>query len=570
MKRIVSLLLASVLLFSLAACNKGDTNGGDKTSDADKVILMVSFGTSYNETREKTIDVIEADVEKAYPEWEVRRAFTAQTVIDILADRDKLEIDNVKEAMDRLVADGVKEVIVQPTHVMNGAEYDDVVAEVTAYADKFDSLKMGQALLTSVEDYETAIDSLFAEITEAEDEDTAIVFMGHGTHHNANSTYSQLELMMHGAGYENAFVGTVEGYPSLDDVMNKVAAGKYSKVILYPLMVVAGDHASNDMAGDEADTWKTAFKEADYEVECRLVGLGENAGIRDMYIDHVKAAMDGKPIATPAVADVKEGANDPEKKAILVVSFGTSFNDSRVKTIEAIEADVEKAYPDWEVRRAFTAQTVIDILADRDKLEVDNVAEAMEKLIADGYGTVVVQPTHIMAGAEYDDVVATVNSYSKYISSLTISEPVLMDSEDYVDVVDAVAANVSEAGADDVAVVLMGHGTHHAANSTYSQLQNTFWSEGYENVFVGTVEGFPTYDDVLAQLKALGAKKVVMYPFMIVAGDHANNDMAGDEADAWKTMLTEAGYDVECRIEGLGENAGVRGVILDHLSEATK
>lgn len=570
MKRIVSLLLASVLLFSLAACNKGDTSGGDKTSDADKVILMVSFGTSYNETREKTIDAIEADVEKAYPEWEVRRAFTAQTVIDILADRDKLEIDNVKEAMDRLVADGVKEVIVQPTHVMNGAEYDDVVAEVTAYADKFDSLKMGQALLTSVEDYETAIDSLFAEITEAEDEDTAIVFMGHGTHHNANSTYSQLELMMHGAGYENAFVGTVEGYPSLDDVMNKVAAGKYSKVILYPLMVVAGDHASNDMAGDEADTWKTAFKEADYEVECRLVGLGENAGIRDMYIDHVKAAMDGEPLAAPAVADVKEGANDPEKKAILVVSFGTSFNDSRVKTIEAIEADVEKAYPDWEVRRAFTAQTVIDILADRDKLEVDNVAEAMEKLIADGYGTVVVQPTHIMAGAEYDDVVATVNSYSKYISSLTISEPVLMDSEDYVDVVDAVAANVSEAGADDVAVVLMGHGTHHAANSTYSQLQNTFWSEGYENVFVGTVEGFPTYDDVLAQLKALGAKKVVMYPFMIVAGDHANNDMAGDEADAWKTMLTEAGYDVECRIEGLGENAGVRGVILDHLAEATK
>ena len=195
MKKLISVLLALTLLCACAgfACAEA--------SDAKPVILVVSFGTSYNDSREATIGAIEADIAAAYPDYEVRRAFTAQTVIDILAERDGLEIDNVTEAMDRLVADGVKEVVVQPTHIMNDYEYDDVVEEISAYEDQFDSLALGAPLLTSYEDYEAVVEALLAESEYAGSADTALVFMGHGTHHFANAAYSQLEAMMQAAGY---------------------------------------------------------------------------------------------------------------------------------------------------------------------------------------------------------------------------------------------------------------------------------------------------------------------------------------------------------------------------------
>lgn len=572
MKKLAAFLLAGVMALSMTACT-GTTEQDPATATqssqtepaSDKAILMVSFGTSYNETRELTIDAIEADVAEAYSDWEVRRAFTADTVIDILAERDGLEIDNMTEAMDRLVADGIKEVVVQPTHVMNGAEYDDIVEEVNKYIGKFDSLRMGQPLLSSIDDYTAVINSLMGSIAEAGADDTAIVFMGHGTHHYANASYSQMEMMLHSSGYENTFVGTVEGYPTLDDVMAKVKAANVSKVILYPLMVVAGDHATNDMAGDEEDSWKTAFEQAGYEVECRLEGLGQNENIREIYLQHIANAMAAEPLAAAEPADVAGGTCDPDKKAILTVSFGTSYNETRELTIDALEAKIADAYPDWDVCRAFTAQTVIDILAERDNLDIDNVKEAMERLIAEGYGTVVIQPTHVMPGAEYDDVVEEVNQYADQFASLAISQPMLMETLDYEAAVMSIAQAVPEVGAEDTAIVLMGHGTHHFANACYSQLQETFWDQGYEHIFVGTVEGYPSYDDVLAQLNASGIKNVVMYPFMIVAGDHATNDMAGDEEDSWKTMLEEAGYSVECRLEGLGQNEGIVELILSHL-----
>lgn len=283
MKRILATVLALVMLMSCAAF----------AEEIKPVILVVSFGTSYNDNRDLSIGAVEEAIQAAYPEWEVRRAFTAQTVIDILDERDAIDTDNVTEAMEKLVADGVQKVLVQPTHVMNGAEYDDVMAEIAPYADQFaEGFAVGAPLLTSIEDYEAVTEALLADNENAGSEDTAIVYMGHGTHHFANSTYSQMQLTMQYAGYENAFVGTVEGFPTLENVLASVTAYGASKVVLYPFMVVAGDHANNDMAGDEEDSWKTAFANAGFEVECVLEGLGQNEAIQAIYVDHVQAAIE--------------------------------------------------------------------------------------------------------------------------------------------------------------------------------------------------------------------------------------------------------------------------------------
>ena len=559
MKKVLAILMAALMLFGAI---------GFAAEEAKPVILVVSFGTSYNDSRDATIGAIEAAIQAAYPDYEVRRAFTAQTIIDKLAERDGLEIDNVQQAMDRLAADGVRRVIVQPTHIMNGYEYDDMVAEVTAYAEQFDFLAIGEPLLTGEADYEYVVEALLADNPHVAEEGAAIVYMGHGTEHYANASYSELEYMMHASGYENAFVGTVEGYPGLDEVIAKLDACGAQKVALYPLMVVAGDHANNDMAGDEEDSWKTILTEAGFEVTCVLEGMGQNPAICQRYVEHVQAAMDGGGYAAPAAVDMEMGACDAEKKAIVVVSFGTSYNDSREKTIDAIEADIAAAYPDWDVYRAFTAQTIIDKLAERDGLEIDNVRQVMERLIAEGYGTVAVQPTHVMNGYEYDDVVEEVRLYGDYFASLAIGEPLLTAEEDYEAVIDALLSSVEEAGDPETAIVYMGHGTEHFANATYSQMAGMMQAEGYENVFVGTVEGFPTLDNVIAEVSASGAAKVILYPFMVVAGDHANNDMAGDEEDSWKTAFEAAGFEVECRIQGMGENADIRAIYVDHLADA--
>lgn len=284
MKKLLSLVL--ILMLALCAC------GVSLAEETKPVILVVSFGTSYNDNRDLSIGGVEAAIQAAYPEWEVRRAFTAQTVIDILDERDAIDTDNVVEAMEKLVADGVKQVVVQPTHVMNGAEYDDVIAEITPYIDQFDGFAVGAPLLTSFEDYEAVTEALLADNEYAGSEDTAIVYMGHGTHHFANATYSQMQLVLQSEGYENVFIGTVEGFPTLENVLANVRAYGAEKVILCPFMVVSGDHASNDMAGDEEDSWKTAFANAGFEVECVLEGLGQNEDIQAIYVDHVKVAME--------------------------------------------------------------------------------------------------------------------------------------------------------------------------------------------------------------------------------------------------------------------------------------
>lgn len=285
-------LLAAALLgaFMLAGCsNTGETPAS--SSDEKPVILTVSFGTSYNDSREKTIGAVEKSIADANPDYEVRRAFTAQTVIDILKERDNIETDNVEEAFERLVSDGVKTLVVQPTHVMNGYEYDDLIAVVDSYRDKFDKVSVGAPLLTSDEDYSRVADALMEDTSAYNNAETAIVFMGHGTEHSANATYAKLQTTFDSKNASNYFVGTVEATPSLDDIVAAVKAGGYKKVVLQPLMVVAGDHANNDMAGDEEDSWKTVLTNEGFEVECVLKGLGEIESVQNVYDEHVKNAI---------------------------------------------------------------------------------------------------------------------------------------------------------------------------------------------------------------------------------------------------------------------------------------
>lgn len=264
-----------------------------KKGDPDKkAILVVSFGTSYNDTRDATIGAIEKAIADKNPEYEVRRAFTSQIIIDKLKERDNLEIDNVKQAMERLIADGVGTLICQPTHVMNGFEYDDMKREVEAYAQNFETLKFGTPLLTATQDYRDVVTAIQQEFSVPED--TALVLMGHGTEHFANNTYAALAYHFNHSGSKNIFVGTVEGFPDLDSTIADVKALGVKKVILAPLMVVAGDHATNDMAGDEEGSWKTVFKSEGFEVECVLKGLGEYPSIQDLYVAHVAQAINGE------------------------------------------------------------------------------------------------------------------------------------------------------------------------------------------------------------------------------------------------------------------------------------
>lgn len=264
----------------------------DPNAPKEQAIMVVSFGTSFNDNRTATIKGLEDAIAAAFPEYDVRRAFTSQIIIDKLKERDNVLIDNMTEALDRAVQDGVKTLVVQPTHLMNGHEYEDVMEELASYSDAFESITVGEPLLTSDEDFAAVADAIAADTEDYDDGDTAICFMGHGTDAESNGVYQKMDDVLKDAGYENYYVGTVEASPTLEDVIAAVDEGEYKKVVLQPLMVVAGDHANNDMAGDEEGTWKTEFESAGYEVICELVGLGQMADIQNIYIEHTAAAID--------------------------------------------------------------------------------------------------------------------------------------------------------------------------------------------------------------------------------------------------------------------------------------
>ncbi|MCR5596999.1 MAG: sirohydrochlorin cobaltochelatase [Lachnospiraceae bacterium] len=285
-------------------------------------------------------------------------------------------------------------------------------------------------------------------------------------------------------------------------------------------------------------------------------------------------------------------ADEIGENEILVVSFGTSFNDSRTNDIGGIEKAIQEAYPDWSVRRAFTAQIIINHVQARDGEFIDNVEQALDRAVSNGVKNLVVQPTHLMHGAEYDELVEALEKYSDKFESVIVSEPMLGEvGADATDVNDdkkavaeaVVAAAVSEAGFESLdaakeagtAIVLMGHGTSHKAKVTYEQMQAQFDALGYENVFVGTVEGEPESTEcsaVIDNVSAAGYTNVVLRPLMVVAGDHANNDMAGDEEDSWKSMFEASGkFDsVDCQILGLGSIPEIEAIYVAHIDEALK
>ena len=274
--------------------NTGDASLDDPRN-ADGIgeteLMVVSFGTSFNDNRRLTIGAIESAIEDAFPDWSVRRGFTSQIIIDHVLRRDGEVIDNVGEALDRAMANGVKTLVIQPTHLMNGFEYNDVVDEVVQYADAFEAIAIGEPLLTSDEDFSAVAEAIVAATAEYDDGKTAIVFMGHGTEADSNGVYGKMQQVLADAGHEHYYIGTVEAEPTLDDVLALVNAGEYSRVVLRPLMIVAGDHANNDMASDEEDSWKTAFEDAGYEVECVIKGLGELEAIQQLFVQHAQAAI---------------------------------------------------------------------------------------------------------------------------------------------------------------------------------------------------------------------------------------------------------------------------------------
>ena len=324
MKKIFALLLSAALLVTLlAACGGGTTTDTDTdtqepavdasttqveeqepdTGDAskddplnqdeigEKELLVVSFGTSYNDSRRETIGAIEKAMQTAFPDYSVRRAFTSQIIIDHVKDRDGVTIDNVEQALERAVNNGVKTLVVQPTHLMNGLEYEELTDELAKYSDSFEKIAIGDPLLTSDADFEAVMTAITDATKDAADGKTAICFMGHGTTADSNSVYSKMQTLLTDKGFNDYYVGTVEATPSLDDVLAAVQKGSYEKVILRPLMIVAGDHANNDMAGDEDDSWKSTFEKAGYTVDCQVEGLGQLEAIQQLFVEHAKAAV---------------------------------------------------------------------------------------------------------------------------------------------------------------------------------------------------------------------------------------------------------------------------------------
>ena len=292
--------------------SKDDPRNQDEIGENE--LMVVSFGTSFNDSRAEDVKGIEDALAEAYPDWSVRRAFTAQIIINHVEARDDEVIDNMQQALDRAVENGVKNLVVQPTHLMHGAEYDEMTEAINGYKDKFESVAIAEPMLGEVGDDATVInddkkavaqaitdeackEAGFDSMDAAAEAGTAFVFMGHGTSHTANITYDQMQTQMENLGFKNAFIGTVEGKPedtACDKVIEKVKEAGYKNVVLRPLMVVAGDHANNDMAGDDEDSWKSQFvASGNFEnVDTQIAGLGRIEAVEQLYVDHTKAAID--------------------------------------------------------------------------------------------------------------------------------------------------------------------------------------------------------------------------------------------------------------------------------------
>ncbi len=392
--------------------------------------------------------------------------------------------------------------------------------------------------------------------------------------------------------------------------MKKALAFLMAAVMLMSMLTACGNKG---VADDTKDNNDVSTAEADQAAADKVAALidaiyvQERTEETDAQCEAAKAAWDALTDAQKALVEGEEASpdyfgldtgdaskDDPRnqdeigEKELLVVSFGTSFNDSRVADIKSIEDALQEANPDWSVRRAFTAQIIINHIQARDGEKIDNMEQALERAVANGVKQLVVQPTHLMHGAEYDEMCAAIDKVRDKFESVEIAEPMLGEVGSDTTVINAdkeavakavVAAALSESGYEStaaakeagVAYVLMGHGTAHVAKVTYSQMATQMDKLGYENVFIGTVEGEPedtSCEAVIAAVKEAGYTTVVLRPLMVVAGDHANNDMAGADEDSWKTMFEAAGFTVNCQISGLGRIADVQALYVAHTKAA--
>ena len=392
--------------------------------------------------------------------------------------------------------------------------------------------------------------------------------------------------------------------------MKKALAFLMAAVMLMIMLTACGnkDNAADNNDNNDVNTEETDKAAAD-KVAALIdaIYVQERTEETDAQCEAAKAAWDALTDAQKALVEGEEASpdyfgldtgdaskDDPRnqdeigEKELLVVSFGTSFNDSRVADIKSIEDALQEANPDWSVRRAFTAQIIINHIQARDGEKIDNMEQALERAVANGVKQLVVQPTHLMHGAEYDEMCAAIDKVRDQFDSVEIAEPMLGEVGNDATVINAdkeavakavVAAALEESGYETtaaakdagVAYVLMGHGTAHVAKVTYSQMATQMEKLGYENVFIGTVEGEPeetSCEAVIEAVKNAGYTTVVLRPLMVVAGDHANNDMAGADDDSWKTMFEAAGFTVNCQISGLGRIADVQALYVAHTKAA--
>ncbi|MDR3896571.1 MAG: sirohydrochlorin cobaltochelatase [Oscillospiraceae bacterium] len=394
--------------------------------------------------------------------------------------------------------------------------------------------------------------------------------------------------------------------------MKKALAFLMAAVMLMSMLTACGNK-DNAADNNDADNNNVNTEETDKAAADKVAALidaiyvQERTEETDAQCEAAKAAWDALTDAQKALVEGEEASpdyfgldtgdaskDDPRnqdeigEKELLVVSFGTSFNDSRVADIKSVEDALQEANPDWSVRRAFTAQIIINHIQARDGEKIDNMDQALERAVANGVKQLVVQPTHLMHGAEYDEMCAAIDKVRDQFDSVEIAEPLLGEVGDDATVINAdkeavakavVAAALEESGYETtaaakdagVAYVLMGHGTAHVAKVTYSQMATQMAELGYENVFVGTVEGEPeetSCEAVIEAVKNAGYTTVVLRPLMVVAGDHANNDMAGADDDSWKTMFEAAGFTVNCQISGLGRIADVQALYVAHTKAA--
>ena len=389
--------------------------------------------------------------------------------------------------------------------------------------------------------------------------------------------------------------------------MKKMLALLLAAVMLLGALTACG--SKNDNAADDAQNTADADKAAADHVAALIdaIYVQERTDETDAQCEEAKAAWDALTDAQKAMVEGEEASpdyfgldtgdaalDDPRNQdgigenELLVVSFGTSYNDSRVNDIKSIEDALQEAYPDWSVRRAFTAQIIINHIQARDGEKIDNMTQALERAVANGVKNLVVQPTHLMHGAEYDEMCAAIDAYRDNFDAVSIAEPLLgevgsdasvinADKEAVAKAVTAAAVEASgfdsleaakEAGA---AFVLLGHGTAHVARVSYSQMSTQMQQLGYENVFIGTVEGEPeetACESVIEEVRAAGYTTVILRPLMVVAGDHANNDMAGSDDDSWKPMFEDAGFTVDCQIAGLGGIADIQALYIAHTQAA--